>query len=530
MNQFEAIQYALMLEQTDFLDNFFYNGWDDSSINELYEFLTPESIKIKQYMQSEYKKQYAEMNAVYKKIFFIDMPKIELYSRAIFDVDKKNAETDFSDIQGGGGVGLNERPTSLIGRVNHLKDPKKISALQVFEREIISTEHFKAFGELAGLLRGVFKNEKVRRVITQEHGAARTKIINDFVDDIIRGGIDPSKISPIFDKIRSTITLVTLSGKVASFGKQLTSYPAFLTGMPTVDFMKYTKEFFENPTENWKEIYKGDYVQSRLYLGNISQTIQNATRASIGKPKNYAEDLLRTGMAPTKYGDITPIIVGLYAKSRSYYERNKTDNMTETEDAVLKEKAMLEAEKLSDRLQQSSDTKDLGSFQRLGSAGKMFLLYHTSPIAYNRATMEAIADAFAGKPKAKKQAVKNIATVVSMGILFQMVTDSYKFALSGGEDLPEWEDYVLAGVLAPVRGMLFAGNAITYFSRKLMSLYPGQFTLSQASSTIGKSVDLMFDAGSLEWEKALNDLGRIFGAYQTIKPAISKKKKKEFKF
>jgi len=523
MSQFEAIQYALMAEQEDAIQNMFYHGWDDNSLSELYNFLTPESKKIKKYLQDEYRKQYESMNEVYKKLFHTDMPQIINYARAMYEYNKGDQNTDLENILGGGALGASATPVTVIARVRHNRKPKKVSALDVFSQSINETEHFKAFGEIAKMLRGVFKSEQVRNAITQEYGKEKLKAVSQSMDDLINGGIDNVKIVKGIDAIRSWSTRLILSGKLSNLLKQSSSHPAYMMNMPIKDYIKYTTEFFRNPIDNWNTIYKSDFIKTRFKRG-YNKELRLASAEAKGKPKGYLRDLLDHGMYFTKLGDIMPIVPGFYASYKSYYNRNKTSDMNKVELAQLEKDAIRQAEMVTERTQQAGSEKDLGHYQRMGSFAKLFQMFITSQRQYMSAVTEAAADAIAKKPGAKKQAAKNMAVVMTLGIMFQAMSDAYKYALSGGEDLPEWEDYAVSAFFSPWAGFMMAGTTINYAARKLFGLRASGLSTTAIDNVIQSTVDAGTHMTEGEFKKALNDILRNLGAYQSVKPLIKKKK------
>ena len=523
MSQFEAIQYALMAEQEDAIQNMFYHGWDDNSLSELYNFLTPESKKIKKYLQDEYRKQYEPMNEVYKKLFHTDMPQIINYARAMYEYNKGDQNTDLENILGGGALGASATPVTVIARVRHNRKPKKVSALDVFSQSINETEHFKAFGEIAKMLRGVFKSEQVRNAITQEYGKEKLKAVSQSMDDLINGGIDNVKIVKGIDAIRSWSTRLILSGKLSNLLKQSSSHPAYMMNMPIKDYIKYTAEFFRNPIDNWNTIYKSDFIKTRFKRG-YNKELRLASAEAKGKPKGYLRDLLDHGMYFTKLGDIMPIVPGFYASYKSYYNRNKTSDMNKVELAQLEKDAIRQAEMVTERTQQAGSEKDLGHYQRMGSFAKLFQMFITSQRQYMSAVTEAAADAIAGKPRATKQAAKNMAVVMTLGIMFQAMSDAYKYALSGGEDLPEWEDYAVSAFFSPWAGFMMAGTTINYAARKLFGLRASGLSTTAIDNVIQSTVDAGTHMTEGEFKKALNDILRNLGAYQSVKPLIKKKK------
>lgn len=529
MTQFEAIQYSMMAEQNSILDNMFYHGWDDASLNQLYDFLTPESIKIKEYMQSEYEKQYSPMNDVYKKLFNIDMPKVDNYARAKFEFDKSNADTgSIETLLSGGRVASSAVGVNVISRVKHNRELEKTSAIDLFSQSIAESAHFKAFGELAKELKSVFKSEEIRVAIKQEFGANKVKDLTTTLDDIINGGIDNQLISRAADKIRSAITKYTLSFKLPNLFKQVASHPAYAMGMPIKDYFKFTKEFFENPTQNWKEIRHSEFIEQRLKEG-FSKDMQNALKSSIGKPPTYVSDMFNYGMLPTKYGDIIPIIPGYYAKYRSHYEQNVTDNMTTKEKTELKAESFDEARRLTKRFQQSGGVNDLSIFGRKGSIAKLGQMYISSNRSYTSGLIESMRDAIVKKPGAKELAMKQLAVNLVLANLYQAVGDGYKYAASWGEDTPDWEDYLLASVLFPLKGIVIARDVVTYLARKTLGLYT-DFSITQVEDVIEQALDIAINTISGNFEKAFKNLYSSSGAYQTVKPAVNKKRKKKFKF
>jgi hypothetical protein len=205
LSQDEAVNYWLLLQQ-DYTENFFYNGWDDVSIKELEKFMSVESKEYALELQSFYDKQYDPMNKVYKTHFHIDMPKIDNYSKAVFEYSEKDSEINPDQIAGGGSVGTTANPVSIIQRQKHTRNPKQMGTSVVYTQSIFESEHFKAFAGVAKELKGTFKDGKVREAIKENYGTKKLEAVNYHIDQLIQGGINSDKINKSIDLLRSSVT------------------------------------------------------------------------------------------------------------------------------------------------------------------------------------------------------------------------------------------------------------------------------------------------------------------------------------
>lgn len=516
MSQAEAIQYWLSAQQYDVLEKMFINGWNDDNILQLDKFLTPESKTIAKMLQSKYKEQYNPMNEVYKKLWWVDMPQITNYARAMYEVEKDNSETNKDDIPAGGALYnspfATAVPKSTVERVQHRHDLKKVSAIEVYTRSIAESSHFIHWAELSKELRGVFKNADTRKTIKQEFGNTRLKMLDHQIDMLINGGIKQHAFDHLANIMRGYTSKIMQSGKAALIFTQLTgivNYGAY------VDPIKLTAElgkFWMDGRKNMKALMKINYIRNRYYGSGQSQEINMMIKQGQGKPKNYLKKGLDSGMYFTRKGDILTVMQGYWAVRNIKYAEYIEQGMSKVE---AKTQAQLDAEMISDRTQSGGGLKDQGWLQSQGGTVNLFQTFMSAQRVLLNIVHESIADAIAGKKGA--HAIKaTVITWILNGILFQAAADLLKNLFDDDDKFTlDWRDYINASLIGPLNSIPIVAGLLTYTARKLSGQYTSGVTLIPGTEGVTNMIIDGITSGS--YEKALKGLERGTGVGMTEK-------------
>ena len=234
----------------------------------LEEFITPEMKKFALWQIHEFYPMYYEtVNEVYKKRFWVDMPFNPYYTPIKRSVMSSKEDDPMLQQKSTFGSVLNR---SHKVRVKNTQPLEYVDGNDVLMVHIKQMEHFKAWCEPARELRSVWNRSEVQKAMEQFHGNSMRKVMNKFIDDLVRGGVDPILVSGFANKIRARFTKSVIGMNPVVFLKQLTSMPAFAMDMPMVEWIKYTVKFIHKNKYN-KLIYK--YLYPALYM--IYQSAQN---------------------------------------------------------------------------------------------------------------------------------------------------------------------------------------------------------------------------------------------------------------
>lgn len=400
----QAIQLWMWRQDKTLQGSFDTMKWTDEVDAQLESYIGKEGIALAEYMLSVYKKLGVEMNDVLFKVEGWKLPIVENYSPV--SKKTKNALLDIEETMKDGIVNETAKNNSMKLRVDK-KAPLDAThgALAVFDRHISEMNHWITHGEIASRINNLFKNERVKRAITQIYGPQRVRLIMHMIENFTRGGIDRSRVDPFVSKLIRNIAVGKLALNFPSAIKQLGSIPAYANAMPAAEWSAGFLSFLKNPSSSIKILLETDYIKNRITttgdrdLRAIAES--NSFQQAAAGAKNWRDRF----MILTRLGDVGAIMAGGWPVYKKAYDDAISAGKSISE---AKEIAEFEFGFVSDRSQQSSKIQNLSYFQSAGSFAKLFTMFMTSPIQYMRITTSAARAAFKGRIT-KREAIKTFA-------------------------------------------------------------------------------------------------------------------------
>jgi len=156
--------------------------------------------------------------------------------------------------------------------------------------------------------------------------------------------------------------------------------------MPAGQWAKGFGEFFLDVQDNAKVLMETDYMKNRMKKSH-DRDLRAIASKDFGKElsgvRNYRDRL----MVLTRMGDAGAIIAGGWPVYNHFKKQAIKEGKTPSEAHAIGVKEFTRA---TDRAQQSAEIMSLGYWQSGGSLAKMFTMFQTSPIQYNRILVNAI--------------------------------------------------------------------------------------------------------------------------------------------
>jgi len=448
LSQAQAINLTMLFRQEGLRDSMIHEGYTEDTMKQMEEFLTPESIEIRDWLTNEYEENYNVVNEVFKKANGISLPKTEFYSPARRIAEGKVKDMDIDSY---GTKSMSVTPTFTISRTtNFAQVDQSADAISIYMEHMVQTNHYISWAKTVKMLRTVFNDKSVKQNVKDYAGSSLLSAINERLDWFADGGNRKATHLRWVDKLRVAHTYSSLSFNWGVGIKQLTSLPAYAFDMSFKDFAKYQFKFLKNPIANFNEMLKEQYVQTRFKEGYERDVIDG-----LKNEKGLIVKGLQFGMLTGKIGDIIPVIVGGWMAKQRSYDMSIKEGLSEQE---ARAKAKIDFEMITDRAQQAGDLKDLSSLQGGGSLFKMFTMYKTSPRQYYSNLYESFLDAKAGKKGSKKEFGRRLAIgQVILPLMFQFASDALRSFVDDDEDF-EAENYLRAVLMGPLNGLFIAGD------------------------------------------------------------------------
>lgn len=422
--------------------------------NQIEKALDPEMKQWAEYIGDVYDNElYDRYNESYKKFFAFDMPRSRMYV-PIFRSTKENADQGIEEM-------LQKETFSSMGYNRHLyqrkpnSNPIKImSASDVFFSYVNKMERFHNRADVLQEMKRFFKNPDIIKAIEESGGTKYNKAIDQFLDRY--AGVDVGRTVKEIDYIRRQVTRASLALKPVIFVKQLMSFPAYSSFLPAGQLIKGMAKFWKDPIKNWKMLSESSYILNR-YNAGFDRDIADAMIKDYQSKKPIIDSWLNHAMFMVKWGDRMPIILAGY--SVYDYNYNKFLNEGQTKEQAHKN-AIREFELTTRLTQQASDIADLGFWQSQSSFSKLFTMYTTAPLSYQRMASGGVRMAISGaKGRDWKTFRKGAKTAfvahVLLPTLFQLASNGFEL-----DDEEERKDLLWAAILGNINNYFLIGDAI----------------------------------------------------------------------
>ena len=478
-------------------------GFTDEMLKAVENFLTPEIKKWADWQMSDFFiKYYDEINTVYKEMNDIDLPKQKIYVPIVRNVqDSNEKEVGVDQIMFG-------NPQSTYKSLNQRQSSKSAFDMTKDGNEklmeyIEGMNTYIAFSKPVKKLNVVFKNSNVRKAVREFNSKETLQAIDGFIERIANNSSDLGKRIALLDKIRGNITVASLALAPTVTIKQLTSIPAYASDIPTMKFISGMGAFARNPKKAADILMKSEYMQKR-YKDGFERDILEGMKRDYDSMLKGTSNLKNKMMFLIKWGDKGAILMGGYSVYKYHFDKSISTGNTIEESKKIALSEFEEATKLS---QQSTNPEDLSEFQAMGSLGKLFTMYMTSPMSYFRQERKSARDFVKGfKAKNKglmKNAVKRFVTYhFLLPIVFQYVANGLPGLLTDWDDEDE-EDLKRAASIGSLNGVFIAGQLIAYLGDILTDkawTRGGKFSPSPAFDAIANIINQSGDVVE-EWSK-----------------------------
>jgi len=404
LTRWEAVQLWMWRQDPTLQPSFETMKWGEDTDAKVEDYIGDAGIAAGEKMLETYKRIGLEVNEV---LFGIEGRKLALvdnYSPAFKHAKGKEIDLDEA-LDMDTLIPAWEGNNSLKERTKNKNALRINGAHRAFEKHVSDMNHYMAFARIAKDMRNTFKDADVRKAIRQVTGGTSVlNLLDGQIDDIIRGSLDRVKVDTMMNQIIGNLAVSKIALNLSSALKQLGSVPAYADGMPAGVWLAEFSKFFLDVPGNSKVLLESEYMKNRL------RTSHDRDLRAVVSSKSFANEIAGVRnirdklMVLTRMGDAGAILAGgypVYAHTKA--EALKAGMSPEAAHA----EGLRKFSRATDRAQQSAEIMSRGYWQRGGSTHKLFTMYMTSPIQYNRIMIGAIKAAAKGRIS-KKQALKSV--------------------------------------------------------------------------------------------------------------------------
>ena len=493
----QAIKKWMELMDPTLVNTFEKTGWDvEKAKRQIEEQLPKDMLEWGKWQLFEfYPMYYHRVNETFRKRFYVNMPFNSFYSPISRRIGAKADEGDDTLNKSKSPMGSMSTAGSLKGRVSNVEELAWIDGDTTIMKHITEMEHFIHYTELMRELRTVFTNRDISRSIDDFHGKGISRILNKFLDDIARGGVDRANNLMWMDKLRANFSRAVIGANPVVYMKQLASIPAYMADMPIAE---WNKEFIKvfNPIEfrrMYRTLIKSEMLKMRYDKGFERDMVLALQNVKPGKMITGSNMFNNAMYAFTKMGDKQAIFVGGWPVYKYHLKQALKAGKSKEEAGSI---AMRKFEEASLRSQQASDVEDLGNFARRGSAYKLFTMFMTSPNQYYRMVAGGYRNLYYKRGSKSENWRRVFIGQFLLPTLFQFISNGF-----------EWDDkdQAMSVLLFPFSGLLFWGQGFEYLIRSAFNkAYPmGPVAIMTFIQDWGKSLKRMFNGKDLTPEDTL---------------------------
>ena len=477
-------------------------GFTDEMLQAVEDFLTPEIKEWADWQMSEFfPKYYDQINAVYKDMNDIDLPKQKIYVPIIRNLEGLNEKE----------VGVDEitfgDPQSTYKSLKQRQSSKAPFDMTKDGNEKLmeyteGMNRYIAFAKPVKRLNVVFKNKDVRNAIREFNSTETLKAIDGFIEGIANNSSNLGQRIALLDKIRGNVTIASLALAPTVTIKQLTSIPAYASDIPISKFISGLGAFAKNPKKVHDILMESEYMQRR-YKDGFERDLEGM-KSDYDNMLKGTSNLKNKMMFLIKWGDKGAILMGGYSVYKYHFDKSRAEGKSIGESKKIALSKFEEATKLS---QQSINIEDLSYFQRMGSLGKLFTMYMTSPMSYFRQERKSARDFVKGYKFKDKKLMRNAVKRFTiyhfvLPLVFQYVASGLPGLLTDWDEEDE-KDLMRAASIGSLNGVFIAGQLISYFGDILTDkawVRGGKFSPSPAFDAIVNIMNQSEDVIS-EWNK-----------------------------
>ncbi|KKM99589.1 hypothetical protein LCGC14_1146400, partial [marine sediment metagenome] len=443
-------------------------GWSQEVRDAVANNLTPEEKKLAAALFGFYEDYYSATNEIYQELFNVDMPHNPNYSpiRRDFETDIIENVLTMQDASQYASV-LNG---SLKARTRNIRPLRFNSALDILSNHIQQMEHFKAWATTMRDMRRVFGNKGIRLAIEQYHGQGVRKLIDTFLNQMARGGIETAATNRAADFLRRNFTKSILAIKPVILLKQIPSLFGYISEMNTVDFFTGIADYWSSPVSNFKFLFNN----SQMFKARMEQGFERDIRAAL--QKHGSKQLSGRGkitdwfLLQIRLGDTFAVTQGMWAKYKAGLK-----------EGLSQEAAIQAAEDTTGRTQPSFGIDTLSAIQNGGSWLKLMTMFQNQPNKYFRMTGDNLRNFKYGRGSRAKAASTILLAWTILPMMFQFIADAFQWK-------PERQ--ARAGILGPLNFILIGGQLVQSMWGWLTD-QPFDYQISPVAQT-GRDLQMIF--------------------------------------
>lgn len=483
MTQMEAANYLMAWRQPDVREKLSGMGIDDQTISEIEQELHPETRNVINWLSDYYNQQYDRINAVYRRMYGMNMPRVEFYSPTAFENPKAAQQGVglFDDLAGQSGLMASFNKT----RTRHGWRFKQRSALNAFWAHVYHSEYWITHAETARMMRGIFNDKRTREVIETSASKQAMKTIDSWMMVHEKNGVTSSWIGQDLDVMMRNVfrrhAMMTLGYKASSNLLNITAAFASSIEIGVVPFLKGVARLATGQlSARLGSVWDSNTIQRRLING-FSPEIRLALQISKQRPTKLLR-IAETGVGWLGVSDATFTTISA-AIAYDYHYRQAIKTMPE---AQARDIALDQMDRTIARTAQPASAMDKSLIENNNNPFYGFAYLFASEQRQKAAiALLALKHLMDGKGGKLENVRKFAVPWVAMPLMAEVIRAAYASLLGNDDDDPLPQEKIIATVVAgQSAGILVWGQ----MAETLASLMLGEWWASKSDNPLTSTV------------------------------------------
>lgn len=267
--------------------------YDQAFVDAIEAQLSPEAKAVRLHLGTQYAQEYDRLNAVFKQLNGVNMPRHKHYSPLTVKPITAKAGQIQDPVTGNTMSGTSLTPGSLRNRSQTaVAEPEFRDALQTYIAHIKQMEHWIAYAPFATEAMALLSNREVANSIEAAAGKEAVSVLRSWIDLFAQGGTRDASahlaLNGTLNRMMGRASSAALVGRASVLVMQSTQLGAALAEMPTGSYLLRLGKLFTGQLD-WSAALASDYIQRRLQeMPPIVRQALDGLRSSKPSRRKYA--------------------------------------------------------------------------------------------------------------------------------------------------------------------------------------------------------------------------------------------------
>ena len=489
--------------------------YNQDFVDALTKSLSPEAVKVMDWLRKQYDAEHAELNPLYQKRHGVSLPKHENYSPISANPQQTKLGQTVDPVSGAPVSGSILTPGSLRSRsLTAVAEPNFRDALKVFLAHKRSMEHWAAYYDLAVDAQAILAHRDVTNAVDAKAGPEGKTVLTGWLNYFAQGGIREAaaslSISRQLSRMLGRASMMALFGRASTVMVQSTQLAAASVKMPLGAYVLRLSKLMSGQL-GWGDAIKSEFIQRRIK--QAPAIVQQAMQAlgDAGKPNLIKHAARQVGKLIT--GADALFTAGTYAILLDFHKSNAAElNLTGPEaDMFAHEQAAQDTEVVAQPTRAANRSlAELTATHPMARLGWSFASEARQKIALT---------AWAVQGGNAAQVSKTMILTFIVGGLFTQILKNLWREMKGDDDEEKWsaKRLAIASVTGPLNGIpgfnALTGDGGTLFSKLKQTGRAGESLLEgdQSAAQVVQGMNTLLSAIGLFSDNAaaLSVMGNV---------------------